>query len=121
MKEIGKDGVLEKVRLHLGKKPDLVLFRNQSGAVEVDGRWQRYGLTPGASDLIGIRKLLITPALVGMYIGQFSALEAKAPGKKPTPEQRQFLDLVRKFGGYAGWCDSEESAEACYQQWLEFK
>lgn len=107
MKEIGRGGVLEQVRLHLGKKPDLVLFRNQAGYAVVDGRPQRYGLVNGASDLVGVG-----PG------GRFFALEVKAPGKKPTADQIRFLELVKKFGGYSGWCDSVESAERCYQEAL---
>lgn len=118
MKETGKGGVLEAVRLHLGKKPDLALFRNQAGFIDRDAPCkfcgkrpeqcrgaERYGLAPGASDLIGIG-----PG------GRFFALEVKAPGKKPTGDQIRFMELVKKFGGYSGWCDSVESAERCYQE-----
>lgn len=114
MKEIGKGGLMEQIRLHLGKKPDLVLFRCQSGSVNTEEdpkkppRWVTYGLHPGASDLIGC---LTTTA----GVGKFFALEIKAPGKKPTAEQMAFIELIRKFKGYGGWCNSLEGAEECYR------
>lgn len=95
---------MEEIRLHLGKKPDLVIFRNQSGAVEVDGRWQTYGLVKGASDLIGALK----PS------GRFFACEVKQPGKYPTKEQRLFLALIHQFGGAAFVARSVEDAEKYY-------
>lgn len=121
MKETGRGGVLERVRLELGKS--MVLFRNQSGFVDRDKPCEhcgkrpsshrgaeRYGLAPGASDLIGIG-----PG------GRFTALEVKAPGKMPTPDQRRFLELVRSKGGFAGWCNSVERAvafrETCDPEW----
>lgn len=118
MKESGRGGVLEQVRLHLGAKPDLLLFRNQAGFVEANPgcsvcgaqrrEAQRYGLARGASDLIGI--LSMPPTANGMFF----ALEVKAPGKKPDPDQIAFMALVKRFGGLAGWCDSVKSAEIFY-------
>jgi len=42
--------------------------------------------------------------------GQALAIEVKMPGKKPTPEQHTFLDLVSASGGVSGWADSLEKA-----------
>jgi hypothetical protein len=103
-RETGRDGVMFEVRKHLGTKPDLVLFRNQAGFIDRGGgRAERYGLAPGASDLIGVG-----PG------GRFFALEIKAPKKVPTPEQQTFIELIRKLGGFADYADSVKRAEDCY-------
>lgn len=44
----------------------------------------------GASDIIGCSK-----------DGRYIAIEVKKPGKKPTVQQEQFLDEVRRRGGIA--------------------
>jgi hypothetical protein len=65
-----------------------VLYRNNTGKLQTkDGRWVSFGLCVGGSDLIGYFK------------GRFTALEIKMPGKKPTPEQQHFIDMVNKSGG----------------------
>jgi hypothetical protein len=51
----------------------------------------RYGLAPGSADLVGIR----------VRDGRFVALEVKQRGQHATPEQQQWLALVRKCGGIA--------------------
>lgn len=107
---------MEQLRLELGSKPDLLLFRNQSGELHEGRRHEKYGLAPGASDLIGIRQVVIAPRHVGLTVGRFFALEVKAPGKLPTKEQNLFLDLVSRFGGHAGWCDSLEGGLVEYRQ-----
>lgn len=67
------------------------LYRNQRGAYQVGGRWIRYGLADSASDFIGY-----SPT------GIFTAVEAKAPGKKATPGQAAFIERVKAHGGIAG-------------------
>jgi hypothetical protein len=37
--------------------------------------------------------------ILGIWKGKFLAIEVKSPGKKPTPEQKEFLGLVSDFGG----------------------
>lgn len=59
------------------------------------------GLCKGSSDIIGLRSVVITQAMVGAMIAQFTALEVKQPGRYPTPEQQRFLDFVRSKGGIA--------------------
>lgn len=111
-RETGKGGVMYEVRKHLGTKDDLVLWRNQAGFIDRgDGRAERYGLAPGASDLIGLLRLRLGSA---HQYGIFFALEIKAPGEEPTPDQQAFIELVRKFGGFADYADSVKRAEDCY-------
>jgi len=65
------------------------VFRNNVGQLATpDGRWVRYGLTVGSSDLIGW-----TPD------GKFLAVECKGPRGVVTPEQQRFLDAVNEAGG----------------------
>lgn len=68
--------------------------------------WRRvqFGLTPGASDLIGWRSLTVGPEHVGRTFALFAACEVKraVSGYSParlTPAQRQFLNAVRAAGG----------------------
>lgn len=83
--------VQQAVRLALGRLPDVVLWRNSTGATRVDGRVLRFGLCIGSSDLVG----LLAPA------GRFLALEIKSEAGRLTYEQEQFLALVRRLGGFA--------------------
>lgn len=108
------------IRLALGSDPDVVLWRNSAGTAEhfddrtATVRKQRFGLTVGASDLIGIVMvpvLIHTPdGFVECRFGRFLALEIKRPGGKPSDEQRMFIELVRAKGGVAEVVDSAISA-----------
>lgn len=83
----------------------ITLFRNNTGQYEAaPGRWVRFGLTVGSSDLIGYR--------VHNGVAQFCAFECKAAGKNATPEQQQFIDDVRAAGGIAGVVRNVDEAEA---------
>ena len=54
-----------------------------------DGRYVRFGFK-GCSDLVGM-----------LRDGRFLAIEVKGPRGKPTPEQIDFLAMVRTGGGVA--------------------
>lgn len=89
----------------------IVLFRNNTGQYEAaPGRWVRFGLTTGSSDFIGWRT-------VG-GLAQFVAIECKAPGKKATPEQQQFIDRVNASGGLAGCVTSISDCESLLGEWV---
>ena len=103
--------IQQRIRLACGRGP-VRLWRNNSGAlVDQQGRLVRFGLCKGSSDLIGLRSLEITPALVGQRIAQFVALEIKTARGDVRPEQRAFLQLVEQLGGLAAICRSVEAAE----------
>lgn len=100
------------------------LFRNNQGAYKhPKGYFIRYGIcNPGGSDSVGWFPVTITPEMVGKKIAVFTALEYKAPGKKPTLDQQNFIDQVNKSGGIAGVIfstqdvrDLLESAQERYQ------
>lgn len=79
------------------------LWRNNVGALRDErGQLVRYGLGKGSADLIGYRQVLITPEMVGQPFAQFVAVEVKRPGGRTTPEQANFLALVKRAGGCAG-------------------
>jgi hypothetical protein len=71
-----------------------------------------HGLPEGFSDLFGVVPVIITPAMVGQLVGMFGALEIKVPGKKPTPEQENFLAVMRGQGAITGWARTPEEAVA---------
>jgi hypothetical protein len=87
------------------------LFRNNVGLFKTeDGRKIRTGLCVGSSDLVGWKKIIVTQSMVGKPIAIFIACEVKKEGNKPSPEQRQFLEVVKDHGGFALWATSEKEA-----------
>jgi hypothetical protein len=99
---------------------DIYLFRNNVGAlIDERGVPVRYGLANQSkemnsrlksSDLIGIRKRVITEAMVGTVIGQFVAREMKHEGwhfnakDKHEGAQLTFINLIAANGGDASFC-----------------
>ncbi|WP_366654462.1 VRR-NUC domain-containing protein [Fodinicurvata sp. EGI_FJ10296] len=59
------------------------------------------GLCVGSPDLVGWRAVTITPEMVGAQIAQFTGIEVKTGRQRPTRAQRQFLDTLQRFGGFA--------------------
>lgn len=106
------------IRLEASQK-DVLLFRNNVGALlDERGVPVRYGLANESakmneaiksSDLIGIRKIVITPAHVGYTIGRFVARECKhgawrrGEDRKREDAQERFLNLVLAYGGDAAF------------------
>ncbi len=85
------------------ESPDVRLFRNNVGTCKAaDGRFVRFGLCPGSSDLIGLKSVTITPDMVGQRVALFCAVEVKTPRGRVTDEQQRFLDFVQRSGGLAG-------------------
>jgi hypothetical protein len=104
--------IQQRIRLACGRGP-VRLWRNNTGAlVDQQGRFVRFGLCKGSSDLIGLRSLEITPELVGQRIAQFVALEIKTNCGVVSPEQRAFLQAVQDLGGLAAVCRSVQQAQA---------
>lgn len=86
------------IRLALAEIPGVILYRNSIGH---DGRAHiDYGIqNPGGSDLIGWAG------------GRFLAIEVKTSTGVVSPEQKDFIALVRKHGGLAGVARSVEDAK----------
>lgn len=103
--------IQQRIRLACGRGA-VRLWRNNTGAlVDQQGRFMRFGLCKGSSDLVGLRSLEITPEMVGQRVAQFVALEVKTASGVVSPEQRAFLRLVQELGGVAAVCRSVEEAE----------
>ena len=99
---------MQAIRLALGKRGDVFLFRNNNGALrDKEGRLIRYGLGEGSSDLIGwtVRD--------GKAI--FTAIEVKIPGHRTDPDrlekQTNFIAVIKSAGGIAGFAETVEESE----------
>lgn len=118
----GENYVQSKVRLEAPGK-GVTLWRNNSGVLPnpETGRPVRFGLGNDtkqlneklkSADLIGWRRLIITPDMVGTTIGQFVSRECKEPGWKYTGKGRELAQLkwlkaVVAAGGDAQFCSGE--------------
>jgi VRR-NUC domain len=95
----------------LRREPDLLIYRQNVGAVKMpmgDGRerFVRFGLTKGASDLLGV----LAPD------GRIVAIELKSARGRTTPEQDAFLSGIRAFGGFACVVRSADEARAAIER-----
>lgn len=111
--ERGEADVNDEIRDWQFAQPNVTLWRNNRGVVELDnGGRIKYGVGPnGASDWIGFVSVTITPAMLGKVVAIFAAVEAKAPKKGPTDDQITFIDRVLAAGGRAGVARSADDAE----------
>lgn len=73
-------------------------------------RLKAEGVKPGVSDLL-------LPLRRGGFGGLW--LEMKAPGKKPTPEQREWLARMGDAGYCATWCDDWAKAAQTITAYLD--
>jgi len=92
------------IRLRLGGRPDVRLFRNHVGMVRDDsGRVHTFGLQKGSADLIGW--VTINGAAI------FLSVEVKSATGRTRPEQTAWAAAVNKMGGIAFIARSPEDAE----------
>lgn len=110
-----EQNTLHRIMLELGQSVFTKLFRNNTGMGWIGSKSRRTGtavtlyearplhagLCKGSSDIIGWHTITITPQMVGKQVAVFTAIEAKAAKGKLTPEQEQFLHVLRQSGGYA--------------------
>ena len=104
--------IQQQIRLALGTRPDLRLFRNNTGTLPDPrtGRPVQFGLARGSADLIGLRTVTITPDMVGQQVAVFTSIEVKTPKGRPTAEQQNWLNMVQSLGGIAGIARSVRDA-----------
>jgi hypothetical protein len=108
--------VQAEIRRALGSCEDLVIWRQNVGLYERDGRAVRAGLCVGSSDLIGVLTVRVPHTdgapfpLYYATIGRFIALEVKTRTGRVSPEQKRFLELVRRMGGFGAVVRSPEEA-----------
>ena len=105
--------IQQQIRLALGTRPDLRLFRNNTGTLPDPrtGRPVQFGLARGSADLIGLRTVTITPDMVGQQVAVFTSIEVKTPQGRATPAQQNWLHMVRRAGGIAGIARSVRDAQ----------
>lgn len=102
----------------IGHLPGIRVFRNNVGtATTADGRFIKFGLCPGSSDLIGWTEYVIQPEDVGHRVAVFTALEVKTPTGRVTCQQRNFIDAVRRAGGIAAIVRSPQQALIAIQDY----
>ena len=95
------------IRAALGALPDVCLWRNHVGQLrDESGRVHRFGLSVGSADLVGV----LAPS------GRLIALECKSATGRLRPEQRAWLDVVRRFGGFACVVRSADEALAAVER-----
>ncbi len=75
----------------------------------------KFGLCEGSSDRIGITPVTVTPEMVGMTLGVFTAIEVKTAAGKVSEAQHNFIDQVRAAGGFATVARSADEAIAACQ------
>lgn len=120
-KPLSESDVQARVRLAASQAGD-VLWRNNSGALKDErGVPVRFGLCNESkavndkcksSDLVGIKRVLVTPQMVGSTVGIFYAREVKRAGWRYTGTPREvaqlrFIEAVVAMGGDAGFACSE--------------
>jgi len=105
--------IQQQIRLALGTRPDLRLFRNNTGTLPDPrtGRPVQFGLARGSADLIGLRTVTITPDMVGQQVAVFTSIEVKTQTGRATPAQQNWLHMVRRAGGIAGIARSVRDAQ----------
>ena len=96
--------IQQEIRLALGQRSDLRLFRNETGKLPDPrtGRWVQFGLAKGSSDLIGFKTVKITPEMIGQEVAQFVSIEIKTESGKLTNVQHNWLQKVKSSGGIVG-------------------
>lgn len=72
---------------------------NRGDVVLRNPSWIEWGLIKGAADLIGIRPVTVTKAMVGQTLGVFLGVEIKAPGDRLRKDQEVFGRNTRRKGG----------------------
>ena len=113
--DYSESAVQNLVRLEASQK-GCRLWRNNVGATYTkDGAFLRYGLANESSavnklvksaDLIGIRPVIITPAMIGLTLGQFVSREVKTSnwhytGTEREQAQLRWAEMITSFGGDA--------------------
>lgn len=92
---------------------DTRLFRNNTGTLrDQNGRPVTFGLCKGSADLIGWKRVTVTPEMVGSTVAVFTSIEVKTPTGRLRAEQQQWLEVVQAAGGIAGVARSVDDAKA---------
>ena len=104
--------ILREIMIAIGAEPDVLLMRNQVGAVERfdertnTTRVERYGLGVGSADLVAI----LAPS------GRWFCLEVKSATGSVEPEQTKWHERARGFGAFVAVVRSAEEARAALER-----
>jgi|TARA_R100000406_G_scaffold51221_1_gene34789 hypothetical protein len=104
--------IQQRIRLALGTRQDVRLFRNQVGQLPDPrtGRPVQFGLAKGSADIVGWTTKTITEDDVGKSYAIFTSIEVKTPTGRLTGLQQNWLHTVQTAGGIAGVARSPEDA-----------
>ena len=92
---------------------DLRLFRNNVGlAFTRDGAPVRFGLANGSPDLVGWKRVTVTPEMVGQTMAVAVGIEVKTASGRVNPDQAKFIAHMQGFGALAGVARSVDDALA---------
>ena len=109
--DMSEQRIQQEIRLAVSHG-DTKLFRNNTGTLrDQHGRPVQFGLCKGSADLIGWKRVTITPEMVGSTVAVFLSIEVKTATGRLRPEQQQWLDAVQAAGGIAGVARSVSDAE----------
>ena len=94
----------QNIRLALGQHSNLRLFRNETGKLPNPrtGKWVRFGLAKGSSDLIGFKTIKVTPEMIGQDLAVFCSVEVKTNTGQLSEYQHNWLQAVKSAGGIVG-------------------
>lgn len=121
-----EDQNIARILREIGGRDDTRLFRNNVGTawvtplkpIKMDGgiflpkgRPYAFGLGEGTHDCIGVKKVLITPDMVGQAVGVFTSIEVKSSTGRMTKGQKDFQFMVESMGGFSGMARTVEDAE----------
>ena len=103
-----ESAIVKAILEYLRTRRDVVAWRQNSGMAMLPGRGGRlmpvrFGGMKGMSDIVGWQRIArYERETIDDYpVARILCIEVKRPGKKATPEQQSFLDLVRAHGGLA--------------------
>ena len=104
--------IQQRIRLALGTREDVRLFRNQVGQLPDPrtGRPVQFGLAKGSADIVGWKTVEVTPDMVGQKLAVFASIEVKTPNGRLTGPQQNWMHTVQTAGGIAGVARSPEDA-----------
>ena len=113
--------LMKRTRAALSKEPDVVIFRNNVGALRDErGVKVTYGLGVGSADLVGSLTVMADGLIerpdrtfgpvTRQRVARSLAIEVKRPGEKPTPEQVAWQEAMRRAGWVVAICTSPEEA-----------
>lgn len=114
-----ESAVTSHIRLCAASKDVMLLRNNSGGFYDHTGRFVRYGLGGfsdkdgiASSDYIGWTPVLVTWEMIGQVLPVFTAVEMKPEGwkfaqsDKRACNQKAFIDMVVRAGGFAGFASS---------------